>query len=298
MVSKTSKKGGQKVGLGRGFESLLPQNFDESLLVSAGDKVEHIPLERLVPNAYQPRRDFADATLREMADSIQQYGILQPLIVTPHDLADGTSGFMIIAGERRWRASKLAKQKAVPAIVRSLKDLERLEIALIENVQRVDLSPLEQAESIEYLHQNFGTGYADIAKRLGKAHSTVVNIVRLMQLPNDAKEALRNGTITEGHARAILSLKNHPDRQLELLAHIIKYSWTVRQAEQFVISHKEGFKEARQAKQRMRSETPATKRLANRLNTKVSIRRTAKGGKLEVAFASDEQLEQILQLLG
>lgn len=292
MTKKSVQKTGQKIGLGRGFDSLLPQNFDESLLVSAGDKIEKIPLERLVANSYQPRREFADEALQELAESIREYGVLQPLIVTQHE-----DNYMIIAGERRWRASKLAGQKTVPAIVRSLQDLERLEIALIENVQRVDLSPLEQAESIEYLHQHFGTSYTDIAKRLGKANSTVVNIVRLMQLPAEAKEALRNGAISEGHARAVLSLKDRPDKQQELLAHIAKHGWTVRQAEQFVVSLREGFHETKKTQERMRAETPATKRLAKRLNTKVSIRRTAKGGKIEVAFTSDEQLEAILAQL-
>jgi ParB family chromosome partitioning protein len=132
-------------GLGKGFDSLLPQNFDETLLLGAADKVEKIPVDRLAPNKYQPRQEFADEALKDMADSIRQYGVLQPLIVTRD--AEGTDAeYMIIAGERRWRASKLAGLTHVPAIVRSLKDLERLEVALIENVQRVDLSPLEQAE--------------------------------------------------------------------------------------------------------------------------------------------------------
>lgn len=291
----------KKTGLGRGFESLLPQNFDESVLLAPGEKVEQVPLERLTPNVYQPRQEFADEALNDLADSIRQYGVIQPILVTPmsDSKADSKPGeYMIIAGERRWRASKLAGQKSIPAIVRSLKDLEKLEIALIENVQRVDLAPLEQAESIEYLHNKFGTSYADIAKRLGKANSTVVNIVRLMQLPDKAKEHLRAGSITEGHARAILALKESPDKQEALLDHIVKQGWTVRQAEQFVVSIREGHHEPVKTKERMSAETPATKRLAERLNTSVAIRRTAKGGKIEVRFNSDEQLEQILSTLG
>ena len=280
-------------GLGRGFESLLPQNFDDSVLFNKEDKIEQIDVNRLQANVYQPRQEFSDAALADMAESIKQYGVLQPLIVVPHD-----GDYMIIAGERRWRASKLAGLAAVPAIVRTLQDLERLEIALIENVQRVDLSALEQAESIEYLHRNFGTSYTDIAKRLGKGNSTVVNIVRLLGLPDPAKDSLRAGEITEGHARAILSLKGHPDKQLLLLVFIRKNGWTVRQAEQFVVSVREGFHETKKTTQRMSAETPATKRLSKRLNAPVAIRRTAKGGKLEVGFTSDEQLEQILQLLG
>lgn len=283
----------KKAALGRGFDSLLPQNFDESLLVNSADKIEKVAVERLTPNAYQPRQEFADEALADMAESIKVYGVLQPLIVVPHE-----NDYMIIAGERRWRAAKLAGLTTVPAIVRTLQDLERLEIALIENVQRVDLSALEQAESIEYLHRQFGTSYSEIAKRLGKGNSTVVNIVRLMQLPDVAKQALRNGKITEGHARAVLALKEWPDKQTELLGRIIKLGWTVRQAEQFVVSIREGHKEPSTTKARMSNETPATKRLAKRLNTKVAIRRTAKGGRLEVAFSTDEQLEDILRSIG
>lgn len=285
-----------KKGLGRGFDSLLPQNFDESLLLSAADKIEKIPVERLVPNQYQPRKKFADEDLHELANSIKEYGILQPLIVTPHE-----GDYMLIAGERRWRASKLAGLKFVPAIIRTLKELERLEVALIENVQRVDLSPLEQAESIEYLHRQFGTSYTEIAKRLGKANSTVINIVRLMQLPENAKEALRQGKITEGHARAVLALKGDTEHQEALLKHISKQGWTVRQAEQFVVSvregHQEGAGQRTKTPARMRAETPATKRLSKRLSTPVYIRRTAKGGKLEVVFKTDDELEAILKVL-
>lgn len=285
-----------KKGLGRGFDSLLPQNFDESILLSAADKIEKIPVERLVPNQYQPRKEFADESLRELADSIKEYGVLQPLIVTSHE-----GGYMLIAGERRWRASMLAGLKTVPAIVRTLQELERLEVALIENVQRVDLSPLEQAESIEYLHRQFGTSYTEIAKRLGKANSTVINIVRLMQLPESAKEALRNGSISEGHARAVLALKGDAEHQEALLKHIVKQGWTVRQAEQFVVSVREGHQEDASSRpktpERMRTETPVTKRLSKRLSAPVFIRRTARGGKLEVVFKSDQELATILKIL-
>jgi ParB family chromosome partitioning protein len=282
----------KKSGLGRGFESLLPQNFDESILLNASDKIEKIAVEKLVPNKYQPRQEFDTEAIHELSDSIRAYGVLQPLIVTNID-----SGYMIIAGERRWRASKMAGLQTVPAIVRTLRELEQLEIALIENVQRVDLSALDQATSIEYLHEQFGTSYSEIAKRLGKGNSTVVNIVRLLQLPEKAKAALREGKITEGHARAILALKEFDGKPETLLQNILKLGWTVRQAEQFVVSVKQGFQETAKTKERMRTETPETKMLSKRLQAPVIIRRTAKGGKLEVAFTSDEQLEAILKIL-
>ena len=280
--------------LGRGIESLLPKDFDDSLLLASSDRVEKIPVGKLSPNQYQPRQEFDTGALKQLSASVKQYGILQPLVVTKKS----GDGYMIIAGERRWRAAQLAGLDAVPAIVRTTKELEQLEIALIENVQRVDLSPLEQAASIEYLHQQFGVGYEDISERLGKAISTVSNIVRLLQLPERAKDALRKQDIVEGHARAILALKDWPEKQELLLNNTISHGWTVRQAEQFVVSVKDGFRETKETRERMRTETPATKKLSKRIGAPVQIRRTAKGGKLEITFKTDDQLEKIINLLG
>lgn len=280
-------------GLGRGIESLLPQDFDDSLLLATSDRIEKIPVNKLVPNQYQPRQEFDAEAIKQLAASVKQYGILQPLVVTKRD-----DGYMIIAGERRWRAAQAAGLEIVPAIVRTTKELEQLEIALIENVQRVDLSPLEQAASIEYLHQQFGVDYETISERLGKANSTVSNIVRLLQLPERAKTALRQQDIAEGHARAILALKDWPDKQDLLLNNIISHGWTVRQAEQFVVSVKEGFQAKKATHERMRAETPATKQLSKRIGAPVQIRRTAKGGKLEITFKTDDELEKIIKLLG
>lgn len=286
-------KGKKLTSLGRGIESLLPQDFDDSLLLASSDRVEKIPVGKLTPNQYQPRQEFDAEAIKQLSASVKQYGILQPLVVAKKD-----DGYMIIAGERRWRAAQLAGLDTVPAIVRTAKELEQLEIALIENVQRVDLSPLEQAASIEYLHQQFGVAYEDISERLGKAISTVSNIVRLLQLPERAKQALRNQEIVEGHARAILALKDWPDKQELLLNNVVSHGWTVRQAEQFVVSVKDGFRETNATRNRMRTETPATKKLSKRIGAPVQIRRTAKGGKLEITFKSDDQLQKIIELLG
>lgn len=285
----------KKVGLGRGFDSLIPQDVDTAALFDDQERIQKVAVGALSPNPHQPRSTFDDEALAQLADSIKQYGILQPLVATPN----GLGKYVIIAGERRWRAAQLAGEAKVPVIVRTTKELERLEIALVENVQRVDLSPLEQAVSIERLHQQFSMTYESIAKRLGKASSTVNNIVRLLQLPKDAQKALAAGQIFEGHARAILSLKSTPDKQDELLLNITRHGWSVRQAEQFVTSLKEGFKETKATRERMQTETPATKTLSKRLGgTPVHIRRLAKGGKLEIGFKTDEELEKILASLG
>jgi ParB family chromosome partitioning protein len=252
-----------------------------------------LAIDKLVPRSGQPRQHFDEGALKELADSIKTHGILLPLVVIPYK----NGAYQIIAGERRWRAAKIAKLTNLPVIVRSLKELEQLEIALIENVQRVDLAPLEQAASIERLHQQFSLSYESISTRLGKAQSTIANIVRLLQLPEAARDALEKGYITEGHARTILALKDHPDKQAALLTSIEKSSWSVRQAERYVTSVKSGIKDESVVQQRVKTETPATKILSKRFRTPVYIRRTAHGGMLEIAFKSDKELERITKLL-
>jgi ParB family chromosome partitioning protein len=286
----------KKSGLGRGFDALIPQDFDKSFVFDDDqERIQKIAVGDLTPNPAQPRQHFDQQSLKQLADSISNHGILQPLVVTPSKKG---GGYVIVAGERRWRASQLAGLAKVPVIVRTTKELESLEIAIVENVQRVDLSPLEQAVSIERLHQQFSMTYDAIAARLGKASSTINNIVRLLQLPEVAQSALQEHKISEGHARAILALKAYPEKQLELLKSIIANGWSVRQAERFVVSVKEGFSDTKATKARMQTETPATKKLSQRVGAPVHIRRMAKGGKLEIAFTSDEQLNAIISVLG
>ena len=280
-----------KRGLGKGFEALLPTDFDKSILLSPEDRIEKIPVDKLYPNPAQPRKYFDDQSLSELAASIKQYGVIQPLLVTQDN-----GQYIIIAGERRWRASKIAGLKSVPAVIHKRKELEQIEIALIENVQRVDLTALEQAVSIEKLHEQFNFTYDDIAKRLGKANSTITNIVRLLKLPPRAKEALNKNKITEGHARQILALIGQEEQQEYLLNSIISKKWNVRQAEQYVTSLKTGIKEKDQASARTAAETSETKQLSKRLHTKVTLRRMAHGGKLEITYKDDKDLSRIMGL--
>jgi ParB family chromosome partitioning protein len=288
-MSEAPKK---RQGLGKGFNALISDNFDQSLLLKSTDRIENIPVDKVEANPNQPRKHFDEQSIKELSASIKQHGVIQPLVVTPLR----NEKYTLIAGERRWRASQLAGLKTVPAVIRSSEELEQLEIALIENVQRVDLNPLEQAISIERLHDQFSMSYDAISKRLGKAISTVSNIARLLQLPEEAKMALIAGDISEGHARAILSLKDDPERQNYLLKVVIDQGWNVRQAERFVVSIKEGIKETSAARARTETETPQTKVLSNRLGTPVHIRRMAYGGRLEITFDSDEELERIFKL--
>ena len=281
-------------GLGRGFDALIPQNFDASILVAQDERVQKIAVDNLEPRSEQPRQHFDEAALEDLAASIKTHGILLPLVAVA---SDEKGSYQIIAGERRWRAAKIAGLKTLPVIVRTLPELERLEIALVENVQRVDLAPLEQAVSIERLHQQFSLPYEEIAQRLGKAASTIVNIVRLLQLPEEARTALADGSITEGHARAVLALKPYPEKQPILLASIKKYGWSVRQAERYVAGIKSGVKSEGSVKRRVALETPVTKALSDRLRAPVFIRRTAKGGKLEIAFKTEKELERLTKIL-
>ena len=214
--------------LGRGFDSLLSNDFDKSILLDESERIQKISIDSLVPNINQPRKDFDKKALDDLSSSIKSHGILQPLIVAKID--DKPGFYSIIAGERRFRASKLANLKTLPVIVKEEENKNKLEIALIENIQRVDLSPLEQAQSVYELHQKFDLSYDAIAERLGKNPRTLANNVRLLNLPQYAKDALNQNKISEGHARTILSLVNTPDKQRELLNSIIDKEWSVRQA--------------------------------------------------------------------
>ncbi len=285
-------KAKRSLGLGRGFDSLIPTEVDASLFEDDRLRVESIPLDKLERNPEQPRAHFDEEELQKLASSLKQYGVLQPLLVTPHK-----KGYLIVAGERRWRAAKLAGLTEVPAIVKTSKELERLEIGLIENVQRVDLSPIEQAVSIAKLHDQFNLSIDTIAERIGKASSTVHNLVRLLQLPDDARQALEAGEIHEGHARAILALKGDAQLQAQLLQAIRTHGWSVRQAEQFVVAVKAGAQNASKASTRTKVENTATKQLTKSLGMPVSLQYMAQGGRLVIRFRSDDEYNKLVAFL-
>jgi len=281
--------------LGRGMNSLLSSDFDKSILLDESERIQKIAINQISPNVNQPRKEFNRESISELAESIKVHGVLQPLIVAP---VDGEKDkYSIIAGERRWRASKLANLKTVPVIVRDEKEDIKLEIALIENIQRVNLSPMELAKSVNELHSNFNITYDDIGKRLGKSGRTIANNVRLLQLPQEAINALNSNKISEGHARSILSLNNDPLVQKELLDTIIKNGWSVRQAERWVVAFKKLGVDNKTAHERVKTENPYTKKLGIRLNAPVSIKRTAKGGRLEISFKNEDDLARIIKQL-
>jgi ParB family chromosome partitioning protein len=279
-------------GLGKDFSALIPDDMlSEALAVGASaDSVTHVSLKKLTPDPQQPRKHFDNVALQELAESIKQHGIVQPLIV-----AENGGSYIIIAGERRYRAAQLAELTEVPAIVRSFGEQEKLEIALIENIQRQDLTTLDLAAAYLKLHDQFNLSYEDVAKRVGKSIPTVHNIVRLLKLPARAKKALHDGLISEGHARQVIALKTEED-QLKLLDLIIKNHWTVRQAEQYVVGHKKADKaeKASEGVRLTKVETAETKQLAKRLNTAVSVKHMAKGGRLIIDFKDEAHLEKLM----
>lgn len=283
-------------GLGRGFESLIPTDvLDETFDPTAGNEqsseLRFVKRAIVEANPDQPRRHFDEEALKELAASIREHGIIQPLVVTPTK-----DGFQIVAGERRWRAAGIAGLEKVPVIVRTLSEQHKLELALIENLQRRDLNPLETATAYLKLHTQFNLTYEEIGHRVGgKAVSTISNIMRLLHLPGEAKQALVDGWISEGHARQILALDEH-EAQLELLQLILKEGWSVRKTEQYVVGYKRGEKPAIKLAsgiKNTRQETDFTKRLSERLSLPVVQRNTAKGGQIIISYNSDEELKTL-----
>ena len=283
----------KKQTLGRGFDALIPKDLDRSILEEDKNRVQKLLIRDIVPNPDQPRGDIDKSALDELTQSVKRHGVLQPIIVVSKK---GQKGYQIVAGERRWRAASAAQMESIPAIVRSLEELEQIEIALIENIQRVDLSPLEQALSVFKLQQQFNMTLDEIAQKLGKATSTVSNLTRLLGLPDAAREALRQGKITEGHARAILSLKGMDAKQAQLLRCILDNNWSVRRAEQFASEAKEAIEGSKVSKNKTQhseiNELEST--IASKIGATVKIKGSTERGQLIIPFKSKQELRQII----
>lgn len=290
-----------KKGLGRGFSSLIPTELlDESFDPTADQdekmsELRHIKLSEIIPDPDQPRRSFDEDALDEMTASVREHGILQPIVVTPHK-----NGYMIVAGERRYRASERAGLEKIPAIVRTLSNQHKLELSLIENLQRRDLNVLETATAYLKLRDQFNLSLDEIGKRVGgKSSSAVSNTLRLLRLPENVRQALIEGKIREGQARPLINL----DKEVidEVLPQILKEEWSARKIEQFVVDLKKGNRQAPEKKEKkinLISHEKEIKRLEKRLNTSIDIRTNAKGaGKIVIAFTSEEELSRIQKIL-
>lgn len=291
-------------GLGKGLESLIPTDivetkYDPTAKTDAkgrriGEEILQIELSKIDPNPHQPRKSFDQGQLETLADSIKLHGILQPLVASPSG-----NRYQLIAGERRLRASKLAGLKTVPVIVRSFNEQQKVELALIENLQREDLNLIEMATAYKKLVDEFNLLPAEIGKRVGKDRSTIANYMRLLALPDDAKQALIDGKISEGHGRVILTV-GEPAKQAEMLKLIVEHGWSVRQTEEFGRSFKTPKGDKEKAYKRIagiHGEDELSKELSETLGTLVRAVPVALGWRLTIHYKTEDELKKFAKLI-
>ncbi|HYK40793.1 MAG TPA: ParB/RepB/Spo0J family partition protein [Thermoanaerobaculia bacterium] len=277
-----------KPALGRGLSALLPSRAEEN--VPRGT-VREVEIDRLISGRFQPRQDFSERSLAELADSIREQGIVQPIVVVPRG-----DRFEIIAGERRWRAARQAGLERVPIVVREkAADRDLLEIALVENLQREDLNPLEAAAAYARLREEFQLTQEDVARRVGKDRATVANSLRLLKLPAHVREKVRDGSLSAGHARALLALAS-PDDQVALTEEILRRALSVRQTEGRIAAMTAPARVTREPR-RDPFTRDAEEKLSRRLGTRVRIRRRRRGGSIDISFASEEELIGLFERL-
>ena len=294
-MSKNKRRPAARGGLGRGLDALMGDQPEYS---PTGGGPAEIPLDEIDVSGSQPRRRFVDHTIAELAQSIASHGVLQPILVEP-----AGSRYRIIAGERRFRAARRAGLQRIPALVRTSTDDERLALALIENIQREDLTPLEEAQAYRRLIEVSGVSQEDLATRVGKNRSTISNSLRLLGLPVEMQDALTDGTISAGHARALLMIPD-PDERQRLFARIAQYS--VREAEAYAarLREKEQKRDPDQDTARARPQRAADphlqeleQQLIDSLGTKVTVTGNPQRGKIEISFFTGDDLERIAQAL-
>lgn len=280
----------RRPGLGKGLDALIPGMMQSDQAITNKDSILQIPIDSISPNPKQPRLDIDPSTLNELADSIRIHGIIQPLIVSK---VEGTDKYILIAGERRLRAAQLAGLAEVPVIIRSASENQQLVLALIENIQREDLNPLEQASAYKQLMEEFSYTHEEIAEQVGKSRTTISNILRLLNLSDLVKKALLKGEISEGHARTLLSLAS-PRAQDAALDTIKKQALNVRQTEA-LINRLNGKKiTGKPSKERSPEISDLEDRLRMHFKTKVNLNTGKNGGSISIFFFSDEELNAIL----
>ena len=275
-------------GLGRGLGALLPSTPSAEVPLE-GAGIQEIPLRDIAPNPRQPRKDFDINALNDLAGSLKKSGVIQPVVVRKLG-----SGYQLIVGERRWRAAKLAGLERIPAVVRDVSDVESLELALVENLLREDLNPIEEAEAYQRLLAEFGWTQEDLAERVSKDRSTISNCLRLLKLPDLIRADLRAGRLTMGHARALLSLTSEGE-QLRLREEILAHSWSVRATEEGV--QKKRNLMPRQAARRAPELTALEDSFRERLATRVRLVGNERRGRIEIAYTSREDLDRITEIL-
>lgn len=289
----------QRTNLGRGLSALFGDENEDYVELDRVRSTKDVPIEHLHPNPHQPRQDFDEAAIEELAGSIKQNGVLQPILVRRH--AERTDEFEIVAGERRWRAAQAAQLHSVPIIIRELTDAQSLELALVENLQRQDLSPLEEAEAYKRLMNEFGHTQEDLGRAVGKSRSHIANSLRLLTLPSGVRTLLQRGALSAGHARA-LATADDPD---EIARAVVRKQLNVRQTEKLMqrekrAAHSTGAVEAKEApaKPAKDADTLALERdLSSLLGLRVSIDIHPKGGALTIHYHTLEQLDELLRRL-
>lgn len=279
----------KRQGLGKGLEKLFSENDTEGMV-----STNTLPLSEIVPNKDQPRKTFDEAALDELADSIRQHGILQPLLVRPI----ATGGYQLVAGERRWRASKRAGLKDVPVVVKELTDTETMEIAIIENLQREDLNPIEEAEGLQALIDKCGFTQEQVAVSVGKSRPAIANSLRLLKLPPEVRDMAKNGEISAGHARALLAFDNEA-LIYEAAQNIVKNKMTVRDIERLAkISEKNSSVSVKRSKRRDSFYDEVELSLSETLGRRVKVFNGKEKGTLEIEFYSIDDLKNIANKLG
>jgi ParB family chromosome partitioning protein len=278
----------RRSGLGRGLGALIPQ--------SGGSGLPEVDVDRIIPNPWQPRLETDEASLAELVQSIREHGILQPLIVTRAE----DDSYVLVAGERRWRAAREAGLLTVPVVVKETTPQQRLELALVENIQREDLSPLETAQAFRQLIDEHDLTQEAVAERVGKSRAAVANALRLLQLPPAARDALAAGTISEGHGRALLSCAS-PEIGAVLLDAIVTRGLSVRQAEELarrLNAAGPGVTTARTSARALPPDAAAIEdRFRQALGTKVQLYRSRRGGRLVIHFYSDDELSGLYEAI-
>ena len=295
-VHKKYNRNAKVSALGRGLDALIST---ETVSAQGSSTINEVPIDQIEANPDQPRREFDSVALEELANSIKQLGLVQP--ITVRQLAEHK--FQIIAGERRWRASQLAGLTAIPAYIRTIKDENVMELALVENIQREDLNAIEIALAYEHLQEKSGLTQEKVAARVGKSRVAVTNYLRLLKLPAQVQMALQKKEIDMGHARALLSL-NSPSQQIKLFHEIQKNAFCVRKVEELCQQLNNG-EDIQTAKKKIaaKSKLPdefnlLKKRLSDFFNTKVQMTYGAKGkGKISIPFASEEELLHIMEVM-
>lgn len=279
----------KKSGLGRGFDAIFADNSVED--ISTGVSTVKVKLLDIEPNRDQPRKQFDEEALAELSDSIAQHGVLQPLLVRP--MPDG--GYQLVAGERRWRASRMAGLTEVPVVIRDLTDAQVAELALVENLQRENLNPLEEANGYKELSDKFGYTQEKISEIVGKSRPSIANALRLLNLPENVQEMVSSGSLSMGHARAILSLEDDK-MKTDLAKLVVANDLSVREIERIARNIVKEAPKSKKAKKRNPYYDEAELALSEVLGRKVKITKSSKKGALEIEFFDDADLKKLLKI--